>query len=59
MEEQNEKNTGKQGKKLLGLYRLPSASEWNEEMTEKQRVDLVESILEKITSQIQEETDNG
>ena len=35
-------------KRLLGLYKLPSKSEWNESMTEGEKRDYIESLIKNM-----------
>ena len=44
-------------KNLIGVFELPTASEWNESMSEIEKIKLVDSILQKITGRIKQETD--
>ena len=44
-------------KNLIGVFELPTASEWNESMSEIEKIKLVDSILQKVTGRIKQEPD--
>jgi hypothetical protein len=41
-------------KRLLGFYKLPSKSEWNESMTEGEKRDYIESLIKNMAEKLEE-----
>ena len=51
----HKKETSKNNqKRLLGLYKLPSKSEWNEAMTEDEKRALIDSMIKDMAGKLEE-----
>ena len=51
----HKKETSKNNqKRLLGLYKLPSKSEWNERMTEGEKRDFIDSMIKNMAGKLEE-----
>tara|TARA_Y100000996_G_scaffold265692_1_gene209050 strand:+ start:286 stop:510 length:225 start_codon:yes stop_codon:yes gene_type:complete len=44
-------------KELIGVFELPTSSEWNESMSDIEKMKLVDSILQKVTERIKQDPD--
>ena len=58
MKDHNEETPNKNKKRLLGLYKLPSSSKWNEGMTEDEKRAFIDSMIKDMTGKL-EENPNG
>ncbi len=58
MKDHNEETPNKNKKRLLGLYKLPSSSKWNEGMTEDDKRAFIDLMIKDMTGKL-EENPNG
>ena len=58
MKDHNEETPNKNKKRLLGLYKLPSSSKWNEGMTEDEKRAFIDSMMKDMAGKL-EENPNG
>ena len=56
MKDQKKEETINNQKRLLGFYKLPNKSEWNERMTEDEKRDFVDSIIRGMVGKLQEDS---
>ena len=54
MKDHKKEKPKKNQKRLLGLYKLPSKSEWNEAMTEGEKRDFIDSMIKDMAGKLEE-----
>ena len=50
-----EKPNNNNQKRLLGLYKLPNKSDWNEEMTEDEKRAFIDSLIKDMAGKLEED----
>ena len=55
MKDHKKEKPKKNQKRLLGLYKLPSKSEWNEAMTEGEKRDFIDSMIKDMAGKLDED----
>ena len=55
MKDQKKEKPNNKKKRLLGLYKLPSKSEWNEAMTEDEKRALIDSMIKDMAGKLEED----
>jgi len=55
VEDNKREKTENNQKRLLGLYKLPSESEWNEAMTEDEKRALIDSMIKDMAEKLDED----
>lgn len=58
MKDQKEEKPDNNQKRLLGLYKLPNKSDWNEGMTEDEKIAFIDSMIKDMAGKL-EENPNG
>ena len=56
MKEQKEEKPNNNRKRLLGFYKLPSKSDWNEGMTEDEKRAFIDSIIKGMAGKLEEDS---
>ena len=56
MKEQKEEKPNNNQKRLLGFYKLPSKSDWNEGMTEDEKRAFIDSIIKDMAGKLEEDS---
>jgi hypothetical protein len=56
MKGQKKETPNKNRKKLLGLYKLPSKSDWNEGMAEDEKRDFIDSMIKDMAGKLEEDS---
>ena len=46
----------KNQKRLLGLYKLPTKSKWNDGMTESEKRDFIDSMIKEMVGKLEEDS---
>ena len=54
VEDHKREKTENNQKRLLGLYKLPSESEWNEAMTEDEKRAFIDSMIKNMVGNLEE-----
>ena len=54
VEDHKREKTKNNQKRLLGLYKLPSESEWNEAMTEDEKRAFIDSMIKNMVGNLEE-----
>ncbi len=56
MKDQKKGKPNNSQKKLLGLYKLPSKSDWNEGMTEDEKRTFIDSMIKDMAGKLEEDS---
>ena len=55
MKDQKEEKPDNNQKRLLGLYKLPNKSDWNEGMTEDETIAFIDSMIKDMAEKLDED----
>ena len=55
MKDQKEEKPDNNQKRLLGLYKLPNKSDWNEGMTEDEKIAFIDSMIKDMDEKLDED----
>ena len=55
MNDQKEEKPDNNQKRLLGLYKLPNKSDWNEGMTEDEKIAFIDSMIKDMAEKLDED----
>ena len=56
MKDQKEEKPNNNQKRLLGLYKLPNKSDWNEGMTEDEKRAFIDSMIKDMVGKLEEDS---
>jgi len=56
MIDQKEEKPNSNQKRLLGLYKLPNKSDWNEGMTEDEKRAFIDSMIKDMAGKLEEDS---
>ena len=56
MKDQKEEKPDNNQKRLLGLYKLPNKSDWNEGMTEDEKRAFIDSMIKDMAGKLEEDS---
>ena len=56
MKDHKEEKPNNNQKRLLGLYKLPTKSEWNDAMAESEKRDFIDSMIKEMVGKLEEDS---
>jgi len=56
VKDQKKEEPNNNQKRLLGLYKLPTKSEWNDAMAESEKRDFIDSVIKEMVGKLEEDS---
>ncbi len=56
MKDQKKEKANNNQKRLLGLYKLPNKSDWNEGMTEDEKIAFIDSMIKDMAEKLEKDS---